>query len=74
MIAVAGATGYVGGKLCARLREQGVEVRALARDPSRADDLAELGCDVRAADVLEPETLGPALEGVDVAYYLVHSM
>ena len=29
---------------------------------------------MREADVLEPDTLGPALEGVDVAYYLVHSM
>jgi uncharacterized protein YbjT (DUF2867 family) len=74
VIAVAGATGYVGGELCARLREQGQEVRALARNPSRAEDLAELGCEVRKADVLAPETLGPALEGADVAYYLVHSM
>lgn len=74
MIAVAGATGYIGGKLCARLREQGLEVRALARNPDRATELAAIGCEVRAADVLEPDTLGPALEGVDVAYYLVHSM
>ena len=34
----------------------------------------DIGCEVRKADVLEPETLDPALEGVDVAYYLVHSM
>jgi len=74
VIAVAGATGYIGGKLCARLREQGLEVRALARNPDRATELAAIGCEVRAADVLEPDTLGPALEGVDVAYYLVHSM
>lgn len=74
MIAVAGATGYVGGQLCARLREQGEDVRALARSPERAGDLKEIGCEVRKADVLKPETLGPALEGVDVAYYLVHSM
>ncbi len=74
MIAVAGATGYIGGKLGARLREQGLEVRALARDPDRAADLTGIGCEVRRADVLDPETLGPALEGVDVAYYLVHSM
>jgi len=49
-------------------------VRALARHPERAGDLRDAGCEVRRADVLEPETLGPALEGVDVAYYLVHSM
>lgn len=74
MIAVAGATGYIGGLLCRRLHEEGREVRALARHPERAGDLKEAGCEVCRADVLEPETLGPALEGVEVAYYLVHSM
>jgi uncharacterized protein YbjT (DUF2867 family) len=74
VIAVAGATGYVGGQLCTRLRERGEDVRALARRPEAAGDLDDIGCEVRKADVLEPGTLGPALEGVDVAYYLVHSM
>jgi uncharacterized protein YbjT (DUF2867 family) len=46
----------------------------LARHPEAAGDLDDLGCEVRRADVLEPETLDPVLEGVDVAYYLVHSM
>jgi uncharacterized protein YbjT (DUF2867 family) len=74
VIAVAGATGYIGGQLCARLREREVEVRALARNPDTATGLAGIGCEVRKADVLESETLAPALEGVGVAYYLVHSM
>jgi len=74
VIAVAGATGYIGGLLCARLREQGRDLRALARRPERSPELERIGCEVRAADVLDPATLGPALEGVDVAYYLVHSM
>ena len=74
MIAVAGSTGYIGGLLCRRLCEDGAEVRALARRPERAGDLREAGCEVRRADALEPETLGPVLEGAEVAYYLVHSM
>ncbi|HEY5942939.1 MAG TPA: NAD(P)H-binding protein [Solirubrobacterales bacterium] len=74
MIAVAGSTGYIGGLLCGRLRDEGREVRALARHPERADGLKQAGCEVVRADVLEPETLAPALEGADVAYYLVHSM
>ena len=74
MIAVAGSTGYIGGLLCRRLCGDGASVRALARHPDRAEDLRAAGCEVCRADVLEPETLGPALEGVEVAYYLVHSM
>jgi uncharacterized protein YbjT (DUF2867 family) len=74
VIAVAGSTGYVGGRLCAHLREQRLEVRALARHPEANSELERLGCEVRKANVLEPDTLGPALEGADVAYYLVHSM
>ena len=74
MIAVAGSTGYIGGLLCRHLCEEGRDVRALARHPDRADDLKRAGCEVVRADVLEPETLDAALEGVDVAYYLVHSM
>ncbi|HJZ36108.1 MAG TPA: NAD(P)H-binding protein, partial [Solirubrobacterales bacterium] len=56
------------------LAESGQEVAALARSPEKADDLARAGCELRQADVLEPDTLRPALEGVSVAYYLVHSM
>jgi uncharacterized protein YbjT (DUF2867 family) len=74
VIAVAGSTGYIGGLLCERLCQEDRGVRALARHPERADDLRQAGCEVVRADVLEPETLGLALEGVDVAYYLVHSM
>lgn len=74
MIAVAGATGYIGGLLCARLREEGHEVRALARTPEQAGPLARLGCEVHQVDVLDRASLDPALQAVDVAYYLVHSM
>ena len=74
MIVVAGATGYIGGLLCERLRDEGQDVRALARHPESAGKLRESGCEVVRADVLKPETLGPALEGSEVAYYLVHSM
>jgi uncharacterized protein YbjT (DUF2867 family) len=74
VIAVAGSTGYIGGLLCRRLTEDGQEVRALARRPERAEVLRDAGCEVVQADALEPDTLVPPLEGVDVAYYLVHSM
>jgi uncharacterized protein YbjT (DUF2867 family) len=74
VIAVIGATGYVGDRLCRHLAEGEAEVAALARSPEKATDLSNAGCEVREADVLRPETLGPALDAAEVAYYLVHSM
>jgi uncharacterized protein YbjT (DUF2867 family) len=74
VIAVAGATGYIGGLLCEELLRQGRDVRALARSPERAEALARAGCEVVQADVLDAASLRPALEGAEVAYYLVHSM
>jgi uncharacterized protein YbjT (DUF2867 family) len=73
-IAVAGATGYIGGLLTERLLERGESVCALARSPDKAADLQLHGAEVREADALEPASLAPALEGTGVAYYLVHSM
>lgn len=74
MILVAGATGYIGRLLALELLERGREVRCLARTPAKAADLAEAGAEIVEADVLEPDTLAAAFEGVDIAYYLVHSM
>jgi uncharacterized protein YbjT (DUF2867 family) len=69
---VTGATGYVGGRLIGRLRADGREVRALARDPSRFAPVD--GVDVARGDLLQRESLAQALEGCSTAYYLVHSM
>jgi uncharacterized protein YbjT (DUF2867 family) len=74
VIAVAGSTGYIGGLLSRHLAEGGQQVWALARQPELAEDLRAAGCEVVQADALKPDSLGPALKGADVAYYLVHSM
>jgi uncharacterized protein YbjT (DUF2867 family) len=74
VIAVVGATGYIGGLLCACLRQRGESVRALVRRPQGGRELERIGCEVHQADVLDPASLEPALNGVGVAYYLVHSM
>lgn len=74
MILIAGATGYIGGLLSETLLEQGEAVRCMARTPSKAQALADAGAELVEADVLEEKTLGPALDGVRVAYYLIHSM
>jgi uncharacterized protein YbjT (DUF2867 family) len=56
------------------LAERGHEVRCLVRDAERAQHLADAGHELHEGDVLRPETLAGAGLGVDVAYFLVHSM
>jgi uncharacterized protein YbjT (DUF2867 family) len=72
-ILLTGATGYVGGALLPTLLEAGHRVRCLVRDPDRARDLDDRAELVRG-DVVEGTGLRAALDGADVAYYLVHSM
>ncbi|MGA8179536.1 MAG: NAD(P)H-binding protein, partial [Desulfobacterales bacterium] len=76
-ILVAGATGYVGGRLIPALLDAGYCVRAMGRS------LEKLACrpwghhpnmDLTRGDVLDLESLKRALSGCGVAYYLVHSM
>jgi uncharacterized protein YbjT (DUF2867 family) len=73
-ILVTGATGFIGGLLARRLVEDGLDVRCLVRDPETdaARDLAELGCELAVADLTRPGGVAEALEGVRVAYFLVH--
>lgn len=72
-ILVTGASGYIGGRLVQHLLDLGAAVRVAGRDPERLRarwpeiDAVEM-------DVLRPDSIGPATEGITVAYYLVHSM
>ena len=70
---IAGATGFIGGRLAAALAGEG-PVRCLVRDPSRAAALLDLGAELRTGDVTDAASLEGAGEEVDVAYYLVHAM
>jgi uncharacterized protein YbjT (DUF2867 family) len=70
---IAGATGFVGGRLAAALAGSG-PVRCLVRDPARAARLAELGAELRTGDVTDAASLEGVGKGIDVAYYLVHAM
>lgn len=74
-ILVTGATGYIGGRLIPRLIDRGHTVRVLVRDPARIDGRAWANdVEVFTADLLTDDDLTDACEGVDAAYYLVHSM
>ena len=74
-VLVIGATGYVGGWLLPRLLTAAHSVRCLVRDPRKV-----LGrkwrdrTEIAVGDVLQPDTLSGAFEGIEAVYYLVHSM
>jgi uncharacterized protein YbjT (DUF2867 family) len=72
---VTGATGYIGGRLAPRLLEAGHEVRCLSRSAGRLRDVPWASrVQVEEGDLADPDTLPAAFAGVDVAYFLVHSL
>ena len=73
-VLVTGATGYIGGHLRPLLDALGHDVRALVRDPDGADRRSFGTARVVGGDLLDRGSLGPALQGIDTAYFLVHSM
>jgi uncharacterized protein YbjT (DUF2867 family) len=72
---VTGATGYVGGRLVPRLLEAGFRVRCMTRSRARLRDQPWADrVEVVQGDAAREQDAYAALEGVDVAYYLIHSM
>jgi uncharacterized protein YbjT (DUF2867 family) len=70
---VTGATGFIGSALVPELCARGWNVVAASRQPS-SGRTADPGVEWRTCDLLRPQTLPAALEGIQVAYFLVHSM
>jgi len=74
-ILVTGATGYIGGRLIPALIEKGFQVRCLVRDGRKISDRSWFRkVEIICGDVFETASMTKALEGIDVAYYLIHSM
>jgi uncharacterized protein YbjT (DUF2867 family) len=71
---VFGATGYIGTHLVPRLLREGCAVRASGRNRQVLEARDWPGVELVEADALRPDSLPGALAGVDIAYYLVHSM
>jgi uncharacterized protein YbjT (DUF2867 family) len=72
---VTGATGYIGGRLIRELLAHGYRVRILARKPERLKDHPWIDrVEVVSGDAHDVAALDQALEGIDVAYYLLHAL
>ena len=74
LILLSGATGYVGGRLLKALEAKGQRVRCLARRPEMLAPKVGPKTEVVEGNALDRASLDRALQGVEVAYYLVHSM
>ena len=74
-VLVTGATGYIGGRLVPRLIGAGHDVRVLVRQPERLRDVPwAASVDVVAGDLGDRAAVDRAMDGIEVVYYLVHSM
>jgi len=74
LILLTGATGYVGGRLLTLLENRGLPVRCLTRRPEALAHRVRSTTTIARGDVQNAESLTSAFDGVDTAYYLVHSM
>ncbi len=72
-ILIIGASGYIGGRLVPLLVERGHAMTLAGREPDRLSERFPRTHTVRA-DLLEPTSLAAAVDGIEVAYYLAHSM
>lgn len=73
-ILITGGTGYVGGRLIPLLERRGPRIRCLARRPDFLRSRVGSSTEVVAGDAFDLASLETALDGIDTAYYLIHSM
>jgi uncharacterized protein YbjT (DUF2867 family) len=72
MVLVVGATSSLGRRVVAGLRERGIPVRALTRDPARAGALAGPGVEVVTGDLRDPESLARACRSAEIVLSSAH--
>ncbi len=74
VVLLTGGSGYVGGRLLPLLEAKGVALRCLARNPAKLRPVVAPTTEILEGDVLDPNLLNVAFQGVETAYYLIHLM
>ena len=64
-----GGTGFIGGRVAAKLRDRGDDVRALVRNPGKGVKLSDLGCELVAGDLGDRVAIQAGMEGCDAAIH-----
>ncbi len=73
-ILVTGATGYIGGRLVRELMMRGYDLRVLVRSKSPEHEILWPDVEIFEGDARNYESLCKALEGIEIAFYLIHSL
>ena len=76
-IAIAGVSGYIGGRLAPRLLKHGYAIRCLVRSPAKVQNRAwatDPNVEIRQVNLEDEASLTRDLKGCEAAFYLVHSM
>ena len=73
-ILLTGATGYIGGRLLRVLQNAGHRVRCVTRRPEALQACVGPTTEVVSGNVLDQESLTGTMDGVEIAYYMVHFM
>ena len=74
IILLTGAPATSAAGCCRCLKQRGLRVRCVCRQPERVRPRVALATEVVEGDVMAPESLAAAMQGVHTAYYLVHSL
>ena len=72
-VLITGANGFLGAHLTRKALDRGHRVRALCLFGTPADHVANLGAEVVRGDILEPQTLRPAMDGIEVVFHVAGS-